>query len=77
VEEGIVRWDLGRPYWNLRDATGYCIHNDPEKRCCNIYEARPGPCRSYDCRQDKRIWLDFETMIVNPHLAESIAGSRG
>ena len=73
VEEGIVRWDFGRPYWNLRDRTGYCVHNDAEKRCCGVYNARPGPCRLYDCRQDTRIWLDFEGMVVNPDLAASLA----
>jgi hypothetical protein len=24
------------------------------------------PCRAFDCRQDRRIWLDFEARIVNP-----------
>ena len=26
----------------------------------------PLPCRGYDCRKDKRIWLDFEQRIPNP-----------
>ncbi len=26
------------------------------------------PCRGYDCRNDKRIWLDFENKIVNPNI---------
>jgi phosphatidylglycerol:prolipoprotein diacylglycerol transferase len=28
-------------------------------------------CRSYDCRQDKRIWLDFERRIINPRIYEA------
>lgn len=73
VEEGIARWDFGRPYWNLRDRTGYCVHNDPEKHSCHIYNERPAPCRVYDCRQDKRIWLDFDAMTINPELANHLS----
>ena len=36
---------------------------------CTIYERRPGLCRTYDCRGDTRIWLDFERRIPNPSLA--------
>ncbi len=33
---------------------------------CRIYAHRPVPCRGFDCRGDKRIWLDFENKIPNP-----------
>ena len=33
---------------------------------CGVYEQRPIPCRGYDCREDGRIWLDFERRVVNP-----------
>jgi hypothetical protein len=26
------------------------------------------PCRAYDCRKEKKIWLDFENGIVNPEI---------
>jgi hypothetical protein len=26
-------------------------------------------CRGYDCREDRRIWLDFEKRIPAPDLA--------
>lgn len=68
VQEGIVRWDLGRPYMIAQAADHYCVHLDREQHRCGIYAARPIPCRGYDCRHDKRIWLDFENRIVNPHL---------
>src|SRR5829696_5978976 len=77
VEEGLARWDFGRPYWNLTDGTGYCVHCAPGKRHCKIYENRPAPCRLYDCREDKRIWADFENMVVNPDLDEQLAASNG
>jgi Fe-S-cluster containining protein len=73
VEEGKIRWDLGRPYWNLRAQTGYCVHNDPENHCCTQYAARPGTCRAFDCRGDQRIWLDFEAMKINPNLEAALA----
>ncbi len=73
VEEGIVRWNLGRPYWNRQDATGYCVHNDSEERGCQVYSHRPAPCRVFDCRRDKRIWADFEAKVVNPELEQILA----
>lgn len=68
VQEGIVKWDLGQPYINARDEEGYCKHRDRGTCRCTIYHHRPIPCRGYDCRQDKRIWRDFENHVVNPDL---------
>jgi Fe-S-cluster containining protein len=70
VQEGKVRWDLGRPYMVAQGGDGYCAHMDREKRCCSVYAQRPIPCRGYDCRKDKRIWLDFEKRVVNPQINE-------
>ena len=67
VREGIVRWEPGPA---VRDrpgrATGIAAHMDRGMCACTIYANRPVPCRGFDCRQDKRIWLDFEQMIPNP-----------
>jgi Fe-S-cluster containining protein len=71
VEEGSVKWDLGHPYMIRQGADGYCHHFQREAQCCGIYDSRPVVCRGYDCRRDKRIWLDFEKKIINPDL-ESI-----
>jgi Fe-S-cluster containining protein len=76
VEEAVVRWDFGRPYWNLTDQTGYCVHCTPTRTACAIYEHRPSPCRRYDCREDERIWADFEGMVVSPGLDERLASAR-
>jgi hypothetical protein len=70
VQEGVVRWDLGRPYLIARGDDGYCAHLDRCTHGCGIYQQRPIPCRGYDCRDDKRIWLDFEGRIVNPGIHE-------
>jgi Fe-S-cluster containining protein len=68
LEEGAVKWELGRPYMVRRDADGYCHHLEREHKRCGVYEQRPIVCRSYDCRKDKRIWADFENRIVSPDL---------
>lgn len=61
VLEGLLRWDKRLPYRIARADNGYCVHN---QRCvCEVYAQRPAPCRSYDCRQDPRIWIDFEQRI--------------
>lgn len=75
VQEGI-RWDLGRPFLIARGADGYCVHLDRQAGRCRIYERRPVVCRTFDCRNDRRIWLDFEEGIINPNLLEAIALSK-
>jgi Fe-S-cluster containining protein len=68
VEEGIVQWDFGHPYFIAQGKDGYCRHLDRGCMSCTIHQNRPVPCRGYDCRQDKRIWSDFEQRIVSPDL---------
>jgi Fe-S-cluster containining protein len=70
VQEGIVKWDLGQPYMNARDADGYCTHLDKCTGRCSVYARRPIPCRGYDCRKDQRIWLDFEKRLINQRVSE-------
>lgn len=66
LDGGHVRWDYGRPYWNLRRPDGYCVHNDPDGHGCGVYQERPAPCRAFDCRGDDRIWLDYDKRIPAP-----------
>ena len=68
VEEGIVQWEFGHPYFIAQGDDGYCRHLDRSCMSCSIHQSRPVPCRGYDCRRDKRIWSDFEKRIVSPEL---------
>ncbi len=68
VREGIVRWELGQPYLIEHSEDGYCNHMERGTCRCTICENRPVPCRAFDCRNDERIWLDFEKMIPNPEI---------
>lgn len=77
VEEGVVKWNFERPYLIARDASGYCIHMDPSALNCTIHAQRPVPCRGYDCRQDKRIWANFEEKVVSPDLPNLLCSSDG
>jgi len=70
VREGILRWDTGNPYALERGEDGWCVHMERGSCRCTVYEARPIPCRGFDCREDKRIWLDFEARVPNPALAD-------
>lgn len=73
VEEGNVKWNLGQPYMIRQGTDGYCHHYDREFKQCGIYENRPFVCRAYDCRNDRRIWQDFENRIISPELEDLIA----
>jgi Fe-S-cluster containining protein len=64
LDERVVRWNYGRPYQIAQREDGYCVHNEAGR--CSIYKNRPGICRSYDCRNDKRIWEDFDKRIPAP-----------
>jgi hypothetical protein len=53
----------------------YLLPRDPDtKRCacmdatgaCVAYDYRPATCRTYDCREDRRVWLDYEARIAAP-----------
>ena len=71
IEEGIVKWELGHPYMIAKKEDGYCVHLEKTTYTCKIRKNRPvPPCRAFDCRNDKRIWLDFENMIINLELPE-------
>lgn len=70
IREGIVQWDLGQPYIIDQGADGYCNHMDRSALRCTIHANRPVPCRGFDCRNDRRIWLDFVNQIVNPEIDE-------
>jgi Fe-S-cluster containining protein len=64
LDERVVQWDYSRPYQLRKRDDGYCAHSEPEARRCGIYDKRPAICRTYDCRQDKRIWADFDKRIL-------------
>ncbi|MBD2080952.1 YkgJ family cysteine cluster protein [Leptolyngbya sp. FACHB-17] len=66
LDERIIAWDYSKPYQIRQSAEGYCVHCDRTTRGCSVYEHRPTVCRAYDCRNDQRIWIDFEQRIPAP-----------
>ncbi len=66
LDEGVARWDYGNPYWIKQSSDGYCVHSDSATRACTIHAKRPHVCRKYDCRNDSRVWIDFDKMIPAP-----------
>jgi Fe-S-cluster containining protein len=67
LDEGVIRWDYGQPYLiRQRASDGYCVHNDPDSQACTVHQFRPRVCRSYDCRADPRVWVDFAQRIPAP-----------
>ena len=66
VQEGGIPFDIMEPYMLPRDpATKRCVCM-AQDGACTIYDKRPGTCRAYDCRHDKRVWIDFEAKIPAP-----------
>lgn len=66
VTEGELTWDIDQPYRLSRNADGYCGHLSRDDGHCQRYEHRPATCRSYSCKTDRRVWLDFEARIPAP-----------
>ncbi|MCC6627210.1 MAG: YkgJ family cysteine cluster protein [Chloroflexi bacterium] len=69
LDEGGVRWEYARPYLIAQRSDGFCTHCHPATGACGVYQHRPAPCRSYDCRTDDRIWLNFEARIPADYAA--------
>lgn len=59
-----LRFELDDPYVLERGADGYCVYHSLDG--CTCYHDRPAICREYDCREDKRVWLDFEQQLPAP-----------
>jgi hypothetical protein len=67
LDEGVIRWDYGQPYLiRQRASDGFCVHNDPDGHGCTVHAFRPRVCRSYDCRKDPRVWIDYDNRIAAP-----------
>jgi Fe-S-cluster containining protein len=72
---GPLKWDLGRPYFNRHGDDGYCHQCDSGTHACNVYEARPAPCRQYSCVGDERIWKNFDAMELNQEWIDERLGT--
>jgi len=74
VEEGIIRWEFGRPYLIAHGGNGYCVHLDRNTYKCTVREHLTVPCMDFDCRNNKQwhVWDDYEKKILNPELVERI-----
>jgi Fe-S-cluster containining protein len=67
LDEGIIRWNYSQPYAIAKKSDDYCVHCATDGKC-SVYKNRPLVCRTYSCKEDKRIWLDFANKIPNPNL---------
>ena len=74
VEEGIIRWNFGRPYMIAHGEDGYCVHLDRGSFQCTVREHRPVPCRGFDCQNDQKwsVWSDYNNKILNQELVQKI-----
>jgi hypothetical protein len=64
LDERVIQWDYGKPYQIRKRDDNYCVHSERDTGRCGVYRQRPAICRTYDCRNDKRIWVDFEKRIL-------------
>jgi Fe-S-cluster containining protein len=71
LDEKKLPFVVDQPYMLPRDpVTKRCACMDAEG-ACSAYDYRPATCRTYDCREDRRVWIDFERRIPAP-LPEAI-----
>ncbi len=74
VNEGIVRWEFGKPYLIAHGEDGYCVHLDRTTFQCAVREHRPVPCRGFGCQDNDRwhVWADYDKMILDPGFIEQM-----
>lgn len=79
VEEGIIRWEFGRPYLIAHEDDGYCIHMDRNTYKCTVREQRTVPCKGFDCKDNEKwkIWIDYDKRMINPELTEKVDKENG
>jgi Fe-S-cluster containining protein len=65
IEQGKLKWELGKPYYIRHQFNDYCCHINNKNQQCNVYENRPSVCKKYSYANDNRIWKDFHNMILN------------
>lgn len=71
LREGKLPFLIDQPYMLPRDpVTKRCACMDATGACV-AYDHRPATCRTYDCREDARVWIDYEARIAAP-LPEAI-----
>jgi len=77
IDEGILKWEFGRPYMIAHGEDGYCVHLDRNTYKCTVHKNRPVPCRGFDCRENEKwpVWSDFKNKILSSKLNEKIKGS--
>lgn len=64
--EGKVAWRLREPYLLAERPSGGCLYQSEDTGACGNYHYRPAPCRTYDCRNDPNVWIDFDNRIAAP-----------
>ena len=74
IQDGKLKWDLGRPYFIRHNEQGACVHQDIVNGACGVYNHRPGICKRYSCASDPRIWKDFAGMILNQEWLDEYLG---
>lgn len=68
VESGRYDWAVREPYALMRSPYG-CVYLQGGGCTCRRYDdSRPTVCRDYSCAHDKRIWTDYDKMVLNPQL---------
>jgi hypothetical protein len=65
IDDGI-KWEIEKPYAILHERDHFCTHLDRGNGGCTVYDKRPATCRGYDCRNDPRIWADYDKRIPAP-----------
>jgi hypothetical protein len=74
IQDGQLKWDLGKPYFIRHDERGACVHQNTSTGGCTVYNKRPDLCKRYSCQADKRIWKDFANMVLNQEWIDAHLG---
>jgi Fe-S-cluster containining protein len=65
-------WTPELPYALERRPDGTCAFLSRGDCSCDKYHDRPKTCHQYSCREDRRIWADFERMTLQPEVQKRL-----
>jgi hypothetical protein len=71
IDSNRYDWNPRLPYTLHKNRLG-CVYLCSSNWSCSVHDGRPSSCKGFSCKNDQRIWLDYENRIINPNLVREL-----